>query len=127
MRSMTPFLRILFIALGSLSLTAGVVGIFLPLLPTTPFLILAAYFFSRSSKTLHTKMLTNRFAVPIITQWQRDRTIPLRVKILATTLLSVSLISLLIVLRHPLLRVCSGVFFLVAVGILWRIPTRKSG
>lgn len=48
------------IVVGSLSLVLGAVGIFLPILPTTPFLLLAAFCFSRSSRRLHNYLVNHR-------------------------------------------------------------------
>ncbi len=62
---------------AGLALTAlGTVGAFLPVLPTTPFLLLAAACFVRSSPALHRRLLENRVFGPYLGQWQRDRTVP---------------------------------------------------
>jgi len=54
----------------------GAVGAFVPLLPTTPFLLLAAACFVRSSPAFHRRLLENRVFGPYIAQWQHDRSIP---------------------------------------------------
>jgi uncharacterized membrane protein YbaN (DUF454 family) len=58
--------KILFIVLGSITLVLGIVGIFLPILPTTPFLLLTAFFYLRSSEKLYTWLLTHEKYGPYI-------------------------------------------------------------
>ncbi len=76
--------KTLFLILGFLSLFLGVLGIFLPILPTTPFALLAAYFFSKSSKKLHDWLLRQKHLGPLIQNWERHGVIRPRAKILAT-------------------------------------------
>ena len=79
--------RILFLFLGFLSLLLGFVGIFLPILPTTPFALLAAYFFSKSSETLHNWLLNQKQLGPLIKDWERHGVIRLKAKWLATVMI----------------------------------------
>ncbi|MDZ4197704.1 MAG: YbaN family protein [Kiritimatiellia bacterium] len=65
---------------GSLSLALGVVGLFLPVLPTTPFLLLAAACYARSSKRFYDALLTNRWCGEYIRNYREGRGIPRRVK-----------------------------------------------
>lgn len=76
--------KTLFLSLGFLSLFLGVLGIFLPVLPTTPFALLAAYFFSKSSKKLHDWLLRQKHLGPLIQNWEDHGVIRPRAKILAT-------------------------------------------
>lgn len=82
----TPVYR----ALGALSVVLGVVGAFLPLLPTTPFLILAAWFFARSHPEWEAKLLEHPRAGPAIRAWRDHRAIPLLAKRAATGLMIIS-------------------------------------
>ena len=68
--------RYCLLALGVLCTVLGAVGAFLPILPTTPFLLLAAACFVRSSPAFHRRLLANRVFGPSIAQWQHDRTVP---------------------------------------------------
>ncbi len=65
--------KIIFITLGILMIIVGVVGIILPVLPTTIFLILAAYFFSHSSPDLYSKLMRNKTFGPIIRNYRDYR------------------------------------------------------
>ena len=82
---------------GFLSVGLAVAGILLPLLPTTPFVLLAAYCFARCSPRLHGWLLAHQTFGPLITNWQRERAIPRRAKLAAygasagTIVLSVAL------------------------------------
>lgn len=82
--------RIVCRGLGLGCVGLGVVGAFLPLLPTTPFLILAAYFFARSHPEWEAKLLSHPKAGPAIRAWRDHGAIPLVAKRLATVLLAVS-------------------------------------
>ena len=68
------------LGLGLLFTAIGMVGALLPVLPTTPFLMLAAASFMRSSPTFHRRLLANRVFGPSLAQWQRDRTLPRHAK-----------------------------------------------
>lgn len=61
----------------------AILGVALPLLPTTPFLLVAAGCFAKSSPRLHQKLLNNRVFGPMIRDWQEHRSIPLRAKIIS--------------------------------------------
>ena len=71
---------------GNLSLATGIAGIFLPVLPTTCFVLFAAWCFARSSQRLPTWIRAHRWFGPIIRSWEHDRAVPLRAKYLAVGL-----------------------------------------
>ena len=70
------FRRILLLVLGSFFTGLAAFGAFLPVLPTTPFLLLAGACFVRSSPRLHQKLLRNRLFGPYLREWQEERTVP---------------------------------------------------
>ncbi len=80
--------RLLWLAAGVLSLITGIVGIFLPLLPTTPFVLLAAFCFSRGSERCERWLLEHPRFGPMVRDWRTDRAIPLRAKQLATLMMA---------------------------------------
>lgn len=77
--------------LGWLFLGLGAAGVFLPLLPTTPFLVLSLGAFSRSSARLEAWLLAHRVFGPPLEGWRRHRVIPLRAKLIAWSSMLLSL------------------------------------
>jgi len=75
-----PFL----LACGLACVVAAAAGVFLPLVPTTPFLLIAAACFARSSKRMHGWLLRHRVFGPILADWQAHGAIRLRVKVIST-------------------------------------------
>ena len=83
--------RQLWVVGGTILLGIGVVGIFLPLLPTTPFLLLAAFCYSRGSRRFHRWLLGNRFLGAYIRRYQEHRSMTPRHKAFTLTLLWVGI------------------------------------
>jgi len=79
--------RRLWLLLGLASIGCGIVGTALPLVPTTPFLLLAAYAFARSSPRLHAWLLAHPRFGPLIEDWHRHRAIHRRAKVAALALI----------------------------------------
>jgi uncharacterized protein len=77
----------LLIVLGTLSVGLGVIGIFLPILPTTPFLLLATYCYARSSKRFYYWLINNRFFGEYIRNYREKRGMTLRHKLFVIFLL----------------------------------------
>ena len=109
-------------AAGALSLALGVLGIFLPLLPTTPFVLLAAFCFSRGSARLEAWLLAHPRLGPPIAEWRARRALPLRVKQLAWSMMAAgsALSAWMLPLRWAWLpaAVCA-----VVAWWMWRLPT----
>jgi uncharacterized membrane protein YbaN (DUF454 family) len=80
--------RVLWLLAGGLSLLTGIIGIFLPLLPTTPFVLLAAFCFSRGSQRWEAWLLQHPRFGPMVREWRAHRAIPLRAKQLATVMMT---------------------------------------
>ena len=79
--------KYLFIFVGIISLGLGILGIFLPLLPTTPFILLSAALFIRSSQRLYIWLLNHKVFGNYIRSFLEERSIPLKVKIRSISLL----------------------------------------
>ena len=83
--------RILFILTGSVSVVLAVLGMFLPVLPTTPFLLLAVFCYGRSSERAHNWLTTNRYFGDYITNYREGRGIPIRQKLVTIAILWLSI------------------------------------
>jgi uncharacterized membrane protein YbaN (DUF454 family) len=82
--------RSLYMLAGLLMTALGIIGAFLPLLPTTPFLLVAVWCFSRSSPRLEHWLLNHRTLGPPLTNWRREGAIAARAKIVAVCLIVAS-------------------------------------
>ena len=120
------FINLLLKALGLMFVGLGLAGVFLPLLPTTPFLLLAAGCFARSSPAFHDWLVTHRLLGPYIRDWERDRSIPLTAKLTAVAMMSASLSWMAFASNAPAVAVCTAgaLLFCVAAWIITR-PTSK--
>lgn len=107
-------------ALGALSLALGVAGIFLPLLPTTPFLLLTAALWVRSSPRLYGWLIAHPRLGTYIRNFRENRAIPLRVKVYTLLLMWTSMLWCIVV---PLgqMRWAQAALLAVAVGVTWHI------
>jgi len=121
-------LRAIWVFLGALSLLLGVIGIFLPVLPTTPFVLLAAACFARGSKRFHHWLLTHQRFGPLVSDWQRHHSIPLRAKCLALSMMWVSMGTSAWLMRARPLASVALVACAAAVSVwMLRLPTRPPG
>ena len=101
--------RIVLILIGVVSLALGALGVFLPLLPTTPFVLVSAFAFANSSERLHQWLLDHNVFGPLIANWRSHGAISRRTKI-------VSLVSMAaIIVISLLLRVPTHVIVIQAV------------
>jgi len=85
--------RGVFMVLGTVFLALGVLGAALPILPTTPFVLLAAWCYARGSVRLYRWLLASRMFGPLIRRWEADRSITLRSKIVATVMMWAAILS----------------------------------
>ncbi|MDR1585596.1 MAG: YbaN family protein [Prevotellaceae bacterium] len=85
-------MKILLAVLGLISLGLGVLGIFLPVLPTTPFFLLSAALFARSSKKLYDWLLNHPVMGEYIRNFIEDKSIPLKVKIVSISVMWISML-----------------------------------
>lgn len=83
--------RPLWFTVGVTSLAAGAAGAVLPLLPATPFLLLAAYAFARSSPQFHAWLLDHPRFGPVIDDWRRHRCIARRTKVISLAMIAATL------------------------------------
>ncbi|TGU71577.1 DUF454 domain-containing protein [Geomonas terrae] len=131
----SEWLRYLLIGIGLLSLAGGVVGLFLPLVPSVPFLLVAVICFSRSSERFHTWLVEHKHFGPMLKEYLLHGSIPLRAKCLAigaiwisfpvTTFLFVDRIWLRIVLLS--IAACVTIYLAVLPTSARRGAERRPG
>ena len=118
--------RALLIVAGTISLVFAAIGLVLPLLPTTPLLLLALACYCRSSERLYMWLINNRWFGEYIRNYREGRGVPLKTKVLAVTILwasiSVSVLFLVSILIVQVLLL--GIAIAVSIHIL-RLPTYK--
>lgn len=111
---------------GSVSLALGLVGVVLPGLPTTPFVLLAAACYAKASPRLHGWLLNHRFMGPMVRDWEQHRSLTRRTK----TVAQVSMVAMVGLsawgLRgQPIVLAIVLVAALIGVWVVARIPTRN--
>ena len=120
-------IRSVWLVIGLVSLLLGVLGIFLPLLPTTPFVLLSAFCFSKSSTRMHSWLLNHRIFGQLITDWEAHGVIRTKIKVIATS-------SMLLLASYPLLFIAFPIWLkaIVVISIvsvllfIWSRPSKPS-
>ena len=108
--------RMILISLGWLCVSLGFIGIFVPGIPTTIFLIIALWAFTKSSKKLRNWLLNHKRFGPILNNWQQHKVVPRRAKILMVVLMSLASILFYYSLQNLYLTI-GLVIILVLVAI----------
>ena len=103
----------------------GTLGAFLPVLPTTPFLLLASACFVRSSPAFHERLLANRVVGPYLAQWQADHTVPLAAKRKAYGLVVVSFALSIFLIDRAWVRIGLAVVGALLLAFLAWLPVTE--
>lgn len=113
---------------GTMSLGLGLLGIFVPLLPTTCFLLLAAWCYARSSQRLYNRLMNARLIGPYLTRYRDSRVIPPRVKVAALVMMWITIGYAVLTYPNLVVRLT---LLAIAIGVtihLQKLPSpRKSG
>ncbi len=109
-------------AVGSISLTLGVLGAFLPLLPSTCFILCSAWAFSKSSPRFHAWLLFQSPFAESIQNWQQNKSVPIRVKVIATISLMSSFLMTLWLIPNPMFLTVLGTGMIVLLVYLLTRP-----
>lgn len=111
-------------SLGLLSLFLGVLGIFLPLLPTTPFLLLSAALFMKSSTRLYNWLMNHKYLGKYLQNYILHKTISIRTKISAISLLWIAILaSVIIIIEKVIVKI---VLLAIAIAVTIHILSFKS-
>ena len=109
---------------GTFFLIIGIIGIFIPILPTTPFLLLAAACYARGSKKFYNWLINNKWFGDYIKNYREKRGIPISVKIISITILWITIaFSIFIIVSYLLFQI---ILIIIAVGVTIHILTIKT-
>ncbi len=119
-------MKIIYKTIGIISLAIGILGAFIPLLPTTCFVLLSAWCFSKSSPQWHQSLRENRFVGQTLTQWEENRIIPINAQRLA--IVSMLLSGTYSFFTFESITVKMTILLLLGASIwaISQIPTSKS-
>jgi len=118
--------RSLYFSLGFCCLLLGALGVLLPLLPTTPFVLLAAFCFSRSSPRLHAYLLNHRLFGPLISEWEQYGVISLRIKLFSSSMMLMMVSYPILFKSLPLWAdILAGTSVLLALLYIWTRPSER--
>ena len=116
--------RILYLTIAFISLGLGFLGAFLPILPTTPFAILSAYLFSKSSPRLHAWLLNSPLLGPVILQWEQHGVIRKRAKIFSTLMIiPLFAYTLIFVNVHMAIKILVSLIGISVLTFIWTRPS----
>ena len=119
-------LRWLLIIIGSIFVALGIIGIFLPIVPTTPFLLVAAACYAKSSTRLYNWLLNNRYFGSYIKNWREGRGVPWRTKIYALSLMVLTIgYSVIFVVPIFFVKVLLVIIALLVGRHIYFLPTLK--
>lgn len=121
-----PLLRYALFAIGCLSLALGVLGVFLPILPTTPFILLAAACFARSSESFYRWITSHPRFGPMIADYLAGKGLPLKAKRMAITLLWISIIAGCLWVDFIWAKVAMLCTATAVSLYIWRLPTART-
>ena len=114
--------RIILIIIGWLSVALGTLGVFLPLLPTTPFILLAAWCFARSSPRFHHWLLYRSWFGGYLRHWQQYRAMPPGAKPRAVMMILLTFAMSLWLVNLTWVRILLLIVLACLLIFMWRIP-----
>ena len=117
-------MKSVYFVLGWLFFTLGVIGVFLPVVPTTPFMILALWCFSRSSERFHNWLYNHRFFGPPLQMWHEHRVIPKIAKIISMSFMGISFVYM--AFFSPLIMTFKALITVLMLYGAWFILTKPS-
>ena len=121
-------IRVMWIFLGSLFVTLGTIGVFVPGLPTTVFLIIAAACYIRSSEKLYNLLISNKTFGPLIKDYREGKGMPKKAKVLALSMITIFAgSSSIFLIDNPPIQILVGILGIIGFWYVgFRDPTNKS-
>ncbi len=117
--------KYLLIILGWLCVILGLIGVVLPILPTTPFMILALSLFAKSSPRFHKMLLENPYIGKDLKQWEESKTISPRSKKKAMIIITLTFaISIAVLHQKPLLQIMLLTLCTLLLTYMWRLKEK---
>ncbi len=121
----SALVRHAFLGAGCGFVGLAILGVFLPLLPATPFVLAAAACFARASPRFYNWVMNHRIFGPTVREWRRYRSIPYRVKLWAIALMALSLgASIAFFVRPGWLQAALAAFGVLLAAWMYRLPSR---
>ena len=117
--------KVLLITLGIISLVLGIIGIFLPLLPTTPLLLLTSYCFLKGSDRLNEKFMQTKIYTKYVKKFQEQGGMTLKAKLTLTIPVSLLLLFMFIKIDSSIMRIIIVLMWLVKVIVFTKMKTIK--
>ncbi len=118
-------MKIIYKAIGITSLFIGILGAFIPLLPSTCFVLLSAWCFSKSSPRWHQALRKNRFVGNALTQWEENRVIPVNARRIAIVSMLLSGIYSFVVFESFVAKIIILLLLSVSIWAISQIPSSK--
>lgn len=121
-----PVRKLSWLCLAWTCIGLGAIGAFLPLLPTTPFILVAAWAAPKGSPRLATWLHSHPTFGPLLNAWHHQRAVPLRAKVIAGVMMTASWATLWLTDSAPFVLIATGALFLVVGAFLFSRPTPKA-
>jgi len=117
-------LKWILITMGTIFVGIGIIGIFIPILPTTPFLLLAAACYARSSTRFYNWLINNKLIGTYIKNYREGKGVPLKVKVFTILLLWITILfSVFFILLISWIKI---ILIIIAIGVTIHILTIKT-
>ena len=124
MKASKKGVKLICVILGSVTLVFGTLGIFLPILPTTPFYLLTAWLYMRGSPKMYHRVMNNKYFGTIVRDFQQNKLISFNTKIIVVSMLWVAiLISIFLVVSALWIRF---LLFIIAIGVTIHVLSYKT-
>lgn len=117
-------IKVILVVSGTFFLFLGIIGIFIPILPTTPFLLLAAACYARGSKKFYNWLIGNKWLGKYIKNYREGKGIPINIKIITITLLWITILfSTVLIISNFLIQI---ILIIIAISVTIHIITIKT-